>query len=430
MCKTGFLTGNFMNKTLVCLIAETRASAITWPGIKSFVLDSLRADLLLCISVPEKYDFANPLWQFAKYRYSTPEFNDWGDAFDEVQQAQMQPAKDETLPDWRQLLEIKSQWLGGVKGPGQHAGSAAILIYYRWLLLKFLQSEGLLDRYDRFVLTRSDFVWTTHHPPMSALDPQAIWIPDGEGYMGLTDRHAVLSRENIEIYLDIISPIVKEPNILFSEMKHKNNWNLEQFIDYSLARRKCRDKVRHFPYVMYSAREWGGTTSWSQGNWSDEFGYYIKYKSEFESATSAQKVIKTKSDWSGIFTPKSGRGFKSAVLDEFGNPIAVVGRILQTSNPSSINSESVLLSIDYSGNSGFLYTSRALLGHHERKLVDEVELTEIKPDYYHLLSKRERELYYTLNTEGTLIKSTSDPHSFRIQNRYLQEKGAAMSLGD
>ena len=411
-----------MNKTLVCLIAETRASAITWPGIKFFVLDSLRADLLLCISVPEKYDFANPLWQFAKYRYSTPEFSDWGDAFDEVQQAQMQPAKDQELPDWRLLLEIKDQWLGGVKGPGQHTGSAAILIYYRWLLLKFLQSEGLLDRYDRFVLTRSDFVWKTHHPPMSALDPQAIWIPDGEGYMGLTDRHAVLSRENIEIYLDIISPIVNEPDILFSEMKHKRNWNLEQFIDHSLARKKYRDKVRHFPYVMYSAREWGGTTSWSQGDWSDELGYYIKYKSEFESATSAQKVINTKSDWLDIFTSKSGRGFNSTVADEHGNLIAVVGQNLQAIDPSSVNSESVLLSVDYSGNSGVLYISRALLGHHERKLVDEVELTEITPDCYHLLSKREKNTCYTLNTEGTLIKTTSNPQGFRFQNRYLQKE--------
>jgi len=32
---------------------------------------------------------------------------------------------------------------------------------------------------------------------------------------------------------------------------------------------------------MYSVRNINGTTRWSQGNYSDELGYYIKYQSEY-----------------------------------------------------------------------------------------------------------------------------------------------------
>jgi len=46
--------------------------------------------------------------------------------------------------------------------------------------------SGLLERYDRFVITRSDFIWDCPHPPLSVLSPDAIWFPDGEYGGGLT----------------------------------------------------------------------------------------------------------------------------------------------------------------------------------------------------------------------------------------------------
>jgi hypothetical protein len=212
-----------MNKTLVCVLAEIRAHKITWPSFKKSVLDTLRADLLLCISVPVDFDFTNPFWQFSKYRCATPEFFDWGDAFDEAQMSELNNISNTKPPNWRMLLDIKDQWLGGVKGPSQHPGSAGILIYYRWCLLNYLQSEGLLDKYDRFIITRSDFVWKTLHPPISHLNPENIWIPDGEGYGGLTDRHVILSKKNVVEYLNIIHSVITEPDTLFLEMQSKNN---------------------------------------------------------------------------------------------------------------------------------------------------------------------------------------------------------------
>ena len=406
------------NRTLVCILAETRAYKITWPSFKNFVLDPLRADLLLCISVPDNYEFSNPYWQFAKYRFATPEFLDWGDAFDEAQRVESKNDTNLNLPNWRILLDIKDQWLGGIKGPGQHSGSAGILIYYRWYLLKKIESEGLLDKYDRFIVTRSDFIWETAHPPVSHLNVENIWIPDGEGYGGVTDRHVILSKENIISYLKILSPIINDPDTLFSEMRGKDNWNLEQFIDYSLEREGVKSSVRFFPYVMYSAREWSGTTSWSKGQWSDDLGYYIKYRSEFQSAKSASLIIKSTFDWTNFFSKNLSIGFNSRVMDEEENVFVFLGNKIASVNIASLSKESITLSVDYSDRVGFLYLSKHLLGNGEKELIDEVEIIPKGSNSYNLISQKDR-AFYAVNSEGVLEKSITNAKDFLFKNKYI-----------
>ena len=61
---------------------------------------------------------------------------------------------------WREFLKIKDQFLGGIKDEhDQHPGSAGILIFFRWFLLKNLIDNDLIDKYDRFIITRSDFTY-------------------------------------------------------------------------------------------------------------------------------------------------------------------------------------------------------------------------------------------------------------------------------
>jgi hypothetical protein len=65
-----------MEKVLVCLLAKTRAHRVTFPSFKRQVLDELNGDLALALLVDEKYDYANPLWQLAKYRWTAPDYSD------------------------------------------------------------------------------------------------------------------------------------------------------------------------------------------------------------------------------------------------------------------------------------------------------------------------------------------------------------------
>ena len=112
-----------------------------------------------------------------------------------------------------------------------------------------------------------------------------IWIPDCEHYGGYTDRHVVLSKNNIESYLNIMNNLVLRSNEFFMKMKNKNDWNLEQLIRFHLEQNNVLHLVKEFPYIMYSVRSINGSTRWSAGYYSNELGYYIKYQSEHDKST-------------------------------------------------------------------------------------------------------------------------------------------------
>jgi hypothetical protein len=358
-----------MSKTLVVILSETRASELTFNNFKKNIIDELNADLCLCIGVKPDYNYNNPFYQLAKYKFLYNEPEDFGDAFDyaynilsqnrpkyecltninslygKIQNPQQSTQNitfygnnenniinfddlnndDEEIiihtkdfPNdlwknqvygiknsdnnnfiiqenvitykkplyWREFLKIKDQFLGGIKdNKEQHPGSAGILIFFRWFLIKNLIENDLINKYDRIVITRSDFVYQLPHPKVDIMNENYIWIPDCEYYNGYTDRHVVLSKNNIESYLNILNNIVLKSNEYFIKMKNKNDWNLEQLIKFHLDQNNVLHLVKEFPYVMYSVRNINGSTRWQQGTYSNEFGYFIKYQSEYDKSS-------------------------------------------------------------------------------------------------------------------------------------------------
>jgi len=173
--------------------------------------------------------------------------------------------------------------MGGIKDPAhEHPGSAGILIFFRWYLLQKLQEFDLISQYDRFIITRSDYIYQLPHIQLNLLDEQYIWVPDGEHYDGITDRHTVLSKSNIVQYLNLLNCMVLQGNEYYDKMKHHNRWNLEQFIKFHLSQHGMVEQIREFPYVMYTVRSVNGVSRWKWGNYSDEHGYFIKYEGEYE----------------------------------------------------------------------------------------------------------------------------------------------------
>jgi hypothetical protein len=164
--------------------------------------------------------------------------------------------------------------------------------------LRGLHQDGILDRYERFVITRSDFVWLCPHPPLSVLDRGSLWIPDGENYGGFTDRHLVVSREDAAAALSLIDDILLRPDELYEEMKHRADWNPERFLALHFARKGLLPRVRLFPYVMYTARGVRDTPStWSPGRFEPSVGHIVKYPSEFVTARAYATAIRTREDW-------------------------------------------------------------------------------------------------------------------------------------
>ena len=196
------------------------------------------------------------------------------------------------------MLRIKGIWQGGIRSPDPQRSFSAILPFCRWLLLNGLQQDDILDRYDRFVISRSDFVWLCPHPPLSVLDRGAIWLPNGEDYGGLSDRHFVVSRADVVNCLNVIEDILLHPIQLYEEMKHHQDWNNEQFLAHHLGRKGLLQKVKRFPYVMYIARGvLDASRTWSPGRYEPAVGHFVKYEKEFRAASSYSTIIRCRADW-------------------------------------------------------------------------------------------------------------------------------------
>lgn len=280
---------NNNKKTLVIVLGETRAHELTFNSFKMNVIDVLNADLCLCIGVKEDYDYSNPFYTLAKYKFLYDEPEDYSTAFDYATEIIIKNNNYKSSHlNWREFLKIKDQFLGGIKDShNQHPGSGGILIFYRWFLLKNLIENNLINKYDRFIITRSDFIYQLHHPDVSKMNEDYIWIPDGEDYGGYTDRHVVLSPKTIEPYLNILTNMILNSNDYYNKMIeiNRNDWNLEKLIKFNLEYNNVNHLVRFMPYIMYSVRNINGTTSWSKGIYSKTHNYYIKYTGEYEKST-------------------------------------------------------------------------------------------------------------------------------------------------
>jgi hypothetical protein len=278
-------------KTLVIILSETRAHELTFDSFKKNVIDELNADLCLCIGIKPDYDYDNPFYKLAKFRFLHNEPDDFATSFDyayhiisvDKYNNNINPEYDENKHlHWREFLKLKDQFLGGIKDEyDQHPGSAGILIFFRWFLLQNLMENNLIDKYDKFIITRSDYIYQLPHPKVENMSDDNIWIPDGEHYGGYTDRHVVLSRKNIKEYLNILDNIVLRSNEYYNKMKGVSDWNLERLIKFHLAQNNVIHSVKEFPYIMYAVRNINGSTRWSQGVYSAKFNYYIKYMSEY-----------------------------------------------------------------------------------------------------------------------------------------------------
>jgi hypothetical protein len=285
-----------MERVLVCLLASTRSHQLTFPTFKKHVLDELNADLALALTIDEKYDYENPLWQHAKYRWTAPVFADYGEAFDLVQRSLCQQRKIPP-PDWRILLRVKGIWQGGIKSPWPQKSVAALLPFCRWVLMQGLQQDGVLDRYDRFVITRSDFIWLCPHPPLSILDRDALWFPDGEHWGGMNDRHLVASRNDIVDCLNVLEEILLHPGELYEQLKDKEP-NGEQFFQHHLARKGILHKAQFFPYVMYLGRALSDhSPAWTRGRYQPACGHFVRYEAEFRTARAFSTIIHSRADW-------------------------------------------------------------------------------------------------------------------------------------
>ncbi len=286
------LAGNTLSRTPSCLIiilGGVRAHQLTWQSFQSHFWDRWDCDLAVCMSTRPNVTHDDPFTLLAKYKWLYPEPADWADAFNFAA-----TTEGRTVDSWRSILRVRGILFGGIQDPaleGTSQSSAGIVMFYRWFLLHCMRRDGVDMLYDRFIITRPDYLYEVPHPPSEVLDPSYIWSPAGEDWGGVTDRHTIVSRADLETVLTPLRTLLVNPEPLYEVLKQDDSWNLEKFLAFHLYNAGVLHRVRRFPSCMYTVRGKDDPAFWPTGHWSEELGLHLKYPDEYASTQRTKAML-------------------------------------------------------------------------------------------------------------------------------------------
>ena len=251
-------------KTLYCIIGNLRAGQAPVDSFKKHVLNE-NTDVALYVGD----DYHNSQWRdISKYTWETNESTNW-----------WEQVYDDKLPGWRDW-DLKGNIYGPYQKKNGRSGSGMIICGYRELLHKKLLS---IPRYDRYVLSRSDIMFTNNILPEAL--PNTIYVPEGEGYGGVTDRFIVGDRDSFLKSLLVLDTL--------KAMKSQHPNNVERLLLEHFQKNGL--KVNEMPRFTLSIGRIDEQTRWmapSQEYPISEYeGYFAKYPNEY---VLAMKNIKQK----------------------------------------------------------------------------------------------------------------------------------------
>jgi len=274
-------------KTLTIITGQTREGNFNFPSLVENLLKPLNSDLAFCGSAND--DVADLILRESKYVWNFPEPTDWGLACDEISQKES---------SWRDLCSPGSSLLDATWFRDNSVSSGFIVMYWREVLRQNLTVD-ILNQYEWFVFTRSDFQWVIPHPSVDLLDKEEIYLMDGEKYGGISDRHMIFHRNLAERILGIASPIFQDSQELIKYFRdnHIEKINCERFLSTMLERIGLANRYRFIPYLGYCVRHQGTSTRHSVGKYVEELDLYIKYPTEYRYSNFAKFVIRSNTDW-------------------------------------------------------------------------------------------------------------------------------------
>lgn len=273
---------------LVILNGQLRGGPVAWSSLQENLLDFYNADLALIgppFNSSQAGQASESLRRRAKYIWTVPEYSDWGVVLDMIQG---------NNSNWRALCKYNStsqvsayglQYLGGVSRC--HAGSSGILLAYRYLTSLKLIEHSLVDYYEWFIYTRSDYTYLCHPPSIAKFSSAFVYVPYGEGYGGVTDRHTYIPAHRVLQVLNITTDIVVNWKIWYESPAS----NLEQVIKTYFERAGICYK--NFGHTAFTVRRQDDPTRWSHGSPNEVIGKYnlkLKYWGEMAEANESCNV--------------------------------------------------------------------------------------------------------------------------------------------
>lgn len=251
-------------RTLVVLYGNQRGGPLAWESMNKYLIRPLEADV--AVLFPTRGFPVSVKFDWSSIRAPLPSFSTW---------KRLCGLKYQSTPEHPVLF---GQTMG-LLCP-DHLGSAGLLLVDRWRAQ--IGISKLLDEYDRFIFTRSDYLYLAEHPPLEE-DEEGPYFLAGEEYGGVSDRHTIGSNKNTMRVLNVTQDLLYRPKVWEPKMEQQRIVNLEQLL--SLYFQEQDIKFGKIEPVMFTVRAKGDGTSWSVGDIVppfDEFGLLVKYPTELE----------------------------------------------------------------------------------------------------------------------------------------------------
>lgn len=247
-----------MKEYLVILAGSPRGGEATWNSLYKYVIDYLDADLAICCS--NKWDTNISLFKKAKYIWTFEEMDDYSDYY-----------KNNFSGNWREYFDL------GVDEDGVETGlysSGSIHFVFKDFIRK--NYLDLVTNYKNIIYTRFDQYYVDYHPKITT---DQIYIPEGEDYFGICDRHAAFPSKYTNQFLNICGYIDNPKSLL----TNRSYINCETTFKDHMVYEGLNIKIKRYPRSQFTASLQGEHTNWRVAKYRIYFkkNLMTKYPGEF-----------------------------------------------------------------------------------------------------------------------------------------------------
>lgn len=242
-------------------MGNARGGEDTWNSMYKYLLKPYSADLALLFG--KTSNKSNSLYAKAKFVWEIDEYANWWDYYKNYFSNRL----------YNIYKNNEIEGLGG--GIENFRGSGAIIFALRHFLKNNYKNE--LIKYDRIILTRSDFYYIDYHP---ILKNDSFYILEGEKYGGVTDRHHIFPSFILEDTLGINEYLDNKNNYkyLISKKLNPERALLEYFKDNEVIKKiKFCKRVQFIVSKKNESKRW----SYTKGYMFNSNKLLIKYQKEY-----------------------------------------------------------------------------------------------------------------------------------------------------
>ena len=223
---------NFKKKYLVVLAGSPRGGEKTWNSLIKYVVNHLNADLAVCTT--DNFFNKNLLFEKAKFHWIMKNPNSFEDYYSNFFKG-----------TWREYL-LKGKGLGLFESG---------LIHFALKDFVYRNYKEILEKYEYIIYTRFDQYYVDFHPDLTE---DKVFIPEGEDYFGICDRHVVIKSKDSKKYFSIIDYIDSQ-NALLDIPAYPNCESVyKKHLEYS----GLINKVERFERISFTSALKNEPTNW------------------------------------------------------------------------------------------------------------------------------------------------------------------------